>query len=446
MRRVSVTLSMLIIALLCVVAIQFLIAQRKNTLSELEVRILHETAQAPADVVTAASPPKPQQPGGSSPKPPGEATAISHSMTAEAAPATAAADQETAQAATPEAFQDTRTNEGEAMFYQKMEDDTVSCDLCFHKCLIPDGKRGFCRNRENRAGTLYSVVYGKPSAVHVDPVEKEPQHHFLPGTQILCLGTAGCNFRCLHCQNWHLSQRSIEEINYYYDLTPEKVIATAQEQNIPTISFTYNDPISFYEYVYDIAKLAKENGLRILWHSNGTLNPEPLKELLKYTDAVTIDLKGFTDKFYREVSSAELAPVLETLKTIKQSGVWLEIVNLVIPTYNDDTGDIRRMCAWIRDNLGPDVPLHFSRFGPTYRLAKLPPTPVGTLETAYDIAREEGLNYVTLGNVPGHVGNSTFCPACGRRIIHRVHFNILANELTDGKCRFCGHPIPGVWE
>lgn len=435
MRRVSVTLSMLIIALLCVAAIQFLIAQRKNTISELEVRILHETAQAPADVVTAASPPKPQQPGSSSHKPPGETTA-----------STVATGHEAAQAAAQEVFQDTRTNKGEAMFYQKMDDSRVKCDLCFRKCLIPDGKRGFCRNRENRAGTLFSVVYSKPSAVHVDPVEKEPQHHFLPGTQILCLGTAGCNYRCLHCQNWHLSQRSIEEINSYYDLTPEKVIATALERNIPTISFTYNDPISFYEYVYDIAKLAQENGLRILWHSNGSLNPEPLKELLKYTDAVTIDLKGFTDKFYREVSSAELAPVLDNLKTIKQSGVWLEIVNLVIPTYNDDPGDIRRMCAWIRDNLGPDVPVHFSRFGPTYRLAKLPPTPVATLETAYGIAREEGLNYVSLGNVPGHINNSTFCPTCGKRIIHRVHFNILANELTEGHCRFCGHPIPGVWE
>jgi len=333
----------------------------------------------------------------------------------------------------------------EAMFYKVLAGDEVQCQMCFRKCIIPEGRRGACRNRENRKGKLYSVVYGRPSAVHIDPVEKEPQYHFLPGSEILCIGTAGCNFRCRHCHNWHLSQRSIEEMAYVYDLMPEKAVEQALKNKIPTMSFTYNEPTSFYEYVYDIAKLAKEKGLRIIWHSNGALNPAPLKELLKYTDGVTIDLKGFSQRAY-DNSSAELEPVLRTLKIIKEEGKWLEIVNLVIPTINDDLEEIREMCIWIRENLGVDVPLHFSRFFPAYRLTQLPPTPISTLEKAYEIARKVGLNYVSIGNVPGHKYNSTFCPKCGKKLIHRTHFMVLSNDIEDGKCRFCGQEIPGIWK
>ena len=334
----------------------------------------------------------------------------------------------------------------EAMFYKKLEKDKkIECQLCFRKCIIPEGKRGVCRNRENQDGVLYNIVYAKPSAVHIDPVEKEPQLHMLPGTDILCLGTAGCNFQCKHCQNWHLSQRSIEEMGYY-NLPPEEVVEIALEKKIPTISFTYNDPISFYEYVYDIAKLAQAEGIKILWHSNGSINPEPLKELLKYTDAVTIDLKGFTEKFYKEASNAKLEPVLTTLKTINEEGIWLEIVNLVIPTMNDDPKDIKRMCEWIKENLGADTPLHFSRFSPAYRMTHLPSTPIKTLEKAYNTAKEVGLEYVTVGNVPGHKYNSTFCPQCGKCLIKRVHFQVLDNNIIDGKCKFCGYEIPGIWE
>lgn len=333
----------------------------------------------------------------------------------------------------------------ETMFYEKLKDNTVQCGICFRRCIIPEGKRGFCRNRENRGGILYNLVYAKPSAVHIDPIEKEPALHMLPGTQILCFGTAGCNFRCKFCHNWHLSQRSIEEMDTY-SLLPEDAVNLAIEKKIPTLSFTYNEPTSFYEYVYDIAKLAKAKGLKILWHSNGSMSPQALKELLKYTDAVTIDLKGFTDKFYREASSAELEPVLRTLKIIKEQGVWLEIVNLVIPTLNDNPEDIKRMCEWIKENLGPDTPLHFSRFSPAYKLIALSPTPIETLEKAYSIAREAGLNYVTIGNVPGHGYNSTFCPKCGQRLIHRVHFTVLSNGIKNGKCSSCGHKIPGIWE
>lgn len=333
----------------------------------------------------------------------------------------------------------------EAMFYKVLVGNEVQCQMCFRKCIIPEGRRGACRNRENRKGKLYSVVYGRPSAVHIDPVEKEPQYHFLPGSEILCIGTAGCNFRCRHCHNWHLSQRSIEEMAYVYDLMPEKAVEQALKNKIPTMSFTYNEPTSFYEYVYDIAKLAKEKGLRIIWHSNGALNPAPLKELLKYTDGVTIDLKGFSQRAY-DNSSAELEPVLRTLKIIKKEGKWLEIVNLVIPTINDDLEEIRKMCIWIKENLGVDVPLHFSRFFPAYRLTQLPPTPISTLEKAYQIARKVGLNYVSIGNVPGHKYNSTFCPKCGKKLIHRTHFMVLSNDIEDGKCRFCGQEIPGIWK
>ena len=334
----------------------------------------------------------------------------------------------------------------EAMFYEKLRNNKVRCQICFRRCIINEGKRGFCKNKENRTGALYNMVYAKPSAVHIDPIEKEPQLHMLPGTKILCLGTAGCNFRCRHCHNWHLSQRSIEEMEYTHNLPPEEVVKIALEKKIPTISFTYNDPISFYEYIYDVARLAKSKGIKILWHSNGSINPEPLRELLEYTDAVTIDLKGFTDEFYREVSSAELEPVLETLKIIKEEGVWLEIVNLVIPTLNDNPSDLKRMCEWIGKNLGRETPLHFSRFSPAYRMTHLPPTPMETLEAAYNIAKEAGLEYVTIGNMPGHKYNSTFCPRCQKRLIHRVHFTVLSNNATDGKCKFCGHKIPGIWE
>jgi len=332
----------------------------------------------------------------------------------------------------------------EAMFYEKLDGNKIQCNICFRRCIVPPGGRGFCRVKENRDGRYYSLVYSSPSAVHVDPIEKEPQLHMLPGSEILCLGTAGCNFRCRHCHNWHLSQARPEDLDAYH-LPPEKVIELAIQKDIPTISFTYNEPTVFYEYVYDIAVLAKKKGLKILWHSNGSMNPDPLRALLEYTDAVTIDLKGFTKKAYQN-SSAELKPVLETLKIIKQEGRWLEIVNLVIPTINDNPDDIRRMCEWIKENLGEEVPLHFSRFFPNYKLLHLPPTPIETLEDAYKIAKDTGLHYVTIGNVPGHKYNSTFCSKCGRRLIHRVHFQVSENNVVKGRCKFCNHKIPGIWK
>jgi len=332
----------------------------------------------------------------------------------------------------------------EVMFYRKLDGNWIQCETCFRMCTVPPGGRGFCRVRENRDGRYYSLVYARPSAVHIDPIEKEPQYHMLPGTEILCFGTVGCNFRCRHCHNWHLSQASPGDLETY-DITPERAVEIALRKNIPTLSFTYNEPTAFYEYVYDIAVLAKGKGLRILWHSNGSMNPEPLRRLLRYTDAVTVDLKGFTKEAY-DNSSAELEPVLRTLKIVRQEGKWLEVVNLLIPTINDDYSDIRRMCEWIKENLGEDTPLHFSRFFPNYRLTHLPPTPIATLEKAHKIAVDVGLHYVTIGNVPGHKYNSTFCPRCGKRVIYRVHFQVLENNVRNGRCKFCGYSIPGIWE
>ncbi|MFC1709131.1 AmmeMemoRadiSam system radical SAM enzyme [Candidatus Omnitrophota bacterium] len=333
----------------------------------------------------------------------------------------------------------------EAMFYRKLGNGTVECELCFRGCRLAEGQRGVCQNRENRGGKLYSIVYARPSAVHVDPIEKEPALHMLPSTDILCFGTAGCNFKCKFCHNWHLSQRPIEEMEYVHELSPEAAVDMAIKKNIPTLSFTYNEPTSFYEYVYDTARIAKDKGLRILWHSNGSMNEEPLRELLKYTDSVTIDLKGFTKSFYQNVSSSQLEPVLRTLKIIREEGRWLEIVNLQIPTLNDDPKDVENMCYWIKDNLGKETPLHFSRFTPTYKLTNLPHTPIEALEKSYAIAKNCGLDYVTIGNVPGHEYNSTFCPNCSKNIIYRRHFTVLENNLSNGECKFCNFPIPGIW-
>jgi pyruvate formate lyase activating enzyme len=332
----------------------------------------------------------------------------------------------------------------EALFYEKLDGNMVQCGLCFRNCVIPQGQRGYCRVRENREGVLNTLVYGRPSSIQIDPVEKEPQHHFLPGTEILCLGTAGCNFTCLHCHNWQLSQSSPGDLRAYH-LPPEAVVRLALEMGIPSISFTYNDPVVMYEYLLHTAALAREHGLRTIWHSNGSINLPPLKRLLVHTDAVTIDLKGFSDRAYAN-SDAALAPVLETLLVIRNSGVWLEVVYLIIPSVNDNPEEIRDMCRWIFENLGPDVPLHFSRFFPSYRLTHLSPTPLESLEEACRIAGEEGLRFVSIGNWPGHHRNSTLCPECGSVIIHRSHFHVHSISLTGGLCDHCGEAIPGVWE
>jgi len=333
----------------------------------------------------------------------------------------------------------------EARYWIKLGEGWVQCTLCFRNCSIPEGERGYCTVRVNRGGTLYTLVYGKIAAIQVDPVEKEPLFHFLPGTMSLCFGTAGCNFKCSFCHNWHLAVRTPEEVGGTL-LSPEEAVSRALGLGVTSISFTYNEPTVFFEWVYDVAKLAQERGLKTYFHTNGAINPEPLRALLNHLDAVCVDLKAFTAEFYRGIAFAEMEPVLNTLKIIREKGVWLEIVNLIIPTLNDDMENIREMCLWIRDNLGKDVPLHFTRFFPAFRLTRLPPTPIETLEQARAIALEVGLEFVTIGNVPGHEANSTFCPECGETLIKRVHFSVLANHIEEGECKFCGRQIPGVWE
>ena len=332
----------------------------------------------------------------------------------------------------------------EARYYTQLDDNRVQCQVCFRQCVVPEDGRGFCRNKVNVGGRYYTLVYGRPSALQLDPIEKEPSFHFWPGATILCTGTASCNNRCVFCQNWHLSQHAFEEIDHIA-ISPASTVVLAKDMECDAVSFTYNEPTVFYEHMFDVAREAKRWGLGTLFHSNGGMNEEPLAALLDVMDAVTVDLKAFTPQFYRDVSSSELEPVLRTLVQIHGSGKHLEIVNLMIPTLNDDPDDVRRMCRWIRDTLSAEVPLHFTRFHPAYKLTSLPPTPIDSLERAAGIAAEEGLHYVYVGNVPGHERNSTFCPSCGERIIGRTHFAVTSLDVVKGKCRFCEHQIPGVW-
>jgi pyruvate formate lyase activating enzyme len=332
----------------------------------------------------------------------------------------------------------------EALFYKKMDRQDVQCLLCPRECIIPDGKRGFCRNRENQGGKLYTLVYGRPAVVDIGPIEKAPLYHFIPGHFRLCLTCASCNLRCKHCQNWHLSQKTFDELNHY-SYSPLEIVQQAKNQNQFSISFTYTEPTIYYEYLYDISIAAKQARMKTSIVSNGYINREPLLKLLSVLDAVKIDLKGFSEEFYKKVCSATLKPVLESLKTVKKEKVWLEVVNLVIPTLNDDPKMMDEMCRWIKENLGQDTPLHFTRFHPDYKLAHLSPTPVSTLDKAYEIAKKNGLRYVYIGNVPGHTYNSTYCPSCNRNVIHRMHMDVVEMNVVDGKCRFCKSPIEGKW-
>ena len=332
-----------------------------------------------------------------------------------------------------------------AQYWQKVKENIVQCLLCPRKCVLDVGQRGVCTVRINKDGKLYTLGYGNPVAVHIDPIEKKPFFHVAPGEPVFSLAVAGCNMRCIFCQNWQISQSRPDETQNY-NLSPEEVVEKTIKSNCKFIAYTYTEPTVFYEYMLDIVKLAREKGIKNTMHSCGYINAEPLRELLKHMDAVNIDLKGFTEEFYAKIGLlAQLKPVLETLKIIKEDGIWLEITNLLIPGFNDDPKKIKEMCIWIKENLGDEVPLHFSRFIPNYKLQNLPPTPIEKLEEAYKIAKEVGLKYVYIGNVPGHAGENTYCPNCGKIIVKRIGYEILENNIKDGKCKFCGYKIAGRW-
>jgi pyruvate formate lyase activating enzyme len=313
--------------------------------------------------------------------------------------------------------------------------------------VIPEGGAGDCRIRVNLGGRLRATTYGRPSAIHVDPMEKKPLYHFRPGSPVFSIATAGCNLHCLNCQNWQLSQRGGEEMEQIYRADPAQLVAMARDQGCESIAYTYSDPVVFYEYVHDSARLARQEGLSNVFITAAYINPRPLRWLCQVIDAANVDLKAFDDGFYRRVSSATLQPVLDALVLMREEGVWIEVTNLLIPTLNDDLAMIRRMAGWIRDELGAGTPLHFSRFQPQYRMRNLPPTPAGTLDRARREALDAGLDYVYVGNVMGHEGSSTYCPVDGTLLIGRTGFWITENNLTaDGRCPTCDESVPGVWK
>jgi pyruvate formate lyase activating enzyme len=331
-----------------------------------------------------------------------------------------------------------------AYFYENIDAETVNCHLCPRHCRLKNGMRGFCRARQAEGGKLYSYIYANPTAVHVDPIEKKPLFHFLPGTKAFSIATAGCNFRCKNCQNWQISQFRPEETNNIY-LPPEAVVDSAFRYDCSTVAYTYTEPSVFYEYMFDTAVIAKRRGIKNIYHSNGSLNPLPVNELSRLLDGANIDLKGFTQDFYSQIAQGYLETVLKTMTILKENKIHLEITNLVIPTLSDNYDEIRKMCHWIKKELGSLIPLHFSRFYPAYQLKNLPPTPVSTLEKAHAIAKECGLQYVYIGNVPGHKFENTYCHNCHKLIIGRMGYLILENYIKDGKCKFCGSKIPGIW-
>jgi len=331
-----------------------------------------------------------------------------------------------------------------ARWWKKKEGLVVECGLCPHKCVVADIERGTCGVRENQGGTYYTLVHSRPCSLAIDPIEKKPFFHVLPGTKALSIATPGCNFECKFCQNWEIAQARPEQIKST-PLTPPQVVALAKSRGTPTISCTYTEPIVWSEYVYDIAAEGKKAGVRTTIVSNGYVEEEPLNDLCTVLGAVKVDLKAFTQKFYQEQCKGELKPVLDTLRRLKKKGMWVEIVDLIVPTLNDGEDEIRALSKFVKEELGPEVPVHFTRFHPYYRLMNLPSTPVATLERAHRIATEAGLQYVYVGNVPGHPTESTFCPRCKTRLIHRAGYAILENRLTGGKCPQCGQPQPGVW-
>ncbi len=333
----------------------------------------------------------------------------------------------------------------EARYYEKLEHHEVRCLLCPKECLVGDRERGYCGVRENREGTYYTLVYGQPCSLHLDPIEKKPFFHVLPGTNALSLSTVGCNMECKFCQNWQISQTRPEQIETSF-VTPASIVDQAVSLRSHSIAYTYGEPVVFIEYMQDIAGEARKHGVKSVVVTSGYIKKEPLLDLCHLVDAIKVDLKAFEESYYRDICSSELKPVLDSIVQIRTEGIWLELVYLMVPTLNDNPEKIREMARWLMDNVGKDVPIHFSRFFPQYRLTNLPPTPISSLERAYEVCREEGLQYVYVGNVPGHKTESTYCPSCSKVIVARRGYRVSSIDIENGQCRFCGEKIPGIWQ
>jgi len=334
----------------------------------------------------------------------------------------------------------------EAFLYERQEEKKVRCFLCSHYCIIGLGKKGRCRVRQNLDGSLYSLVYGKLIAQHVDPIEKKPLFHFLPGSLSYSIATAGCNFRCRHCQNADIAQMPRDQDRIVgREVAPKVVVAEARASGCLSVSYTYTEPTIFGEYVFDAAELAHKEGLKNVAVTNGYLSPEAIAKLGPVLDAANVDLKAFSEGFYHDICGAKLAPVLEALKGLRAARVWLEVTTLLIPGLNDSAGELKELTGWLAAELGPEVPWHVSRFHPTYRLTDRPPTPLESLQQAYEIGLKAGLKHVYLGNVPGRGGETTSCAACGAVLIDRWGFSVSKNRLRDGACPDCGRPLAGVF-
>ena len=332
----------------------------------------------------------------------------------------------------------------EAMYYTTTPRG-LKCLRCPNECTIKEGELGDCHNHLNYNGKLYTIAYGNPCAVHIDPIEKKPLMHFLPESRAFSIATAGCNLACLNCQNWSISQKSPRETRNF-DLMPDKVIEAAIENNCESIAYTYSEPVTFYEYTYDTSILAREAEIKNVIVSAGYINEEPLRKLARVIDAANIDLKSFKDSIYLKLNAGKLETILRTLMILNEEGVWLEITNLIVPGWTDDFEMIKEMCDWLYKNGFADNPLHFSRFYPSYKLTQLPPTPLSTLTKAREIALDAGIKYVYIGNVPGTEAENTFCPKCQKTLIKRRGYRILSNHVKNGKCEYCDEPISGVWE
>lgn len=330
----------------------------------------------------------------------------------------------------------------EALFYEKLKNSLVNCHLCPKNCVIKPNEYGNCNARKNISGKLFSMVYSNPCSIAIDPIEKKPLFHFMPGEKAFSVGTAGCNLHCKFCQNWEISQQKPNEISTY-EFTPEKLVEETLKSGCKMIAYTYNEPTIFYEYVLETAKLAKKKNLKNVLVSNGFINEEPLKKLLLYIDAANIDLKSFDENFYKDVCEGMLKPILNTLK-IMQKTIHLEITNLIIPGSNDNMNNINKMCRWISKNLGNDVPLHFSAFYPCYKMLDKQLTPAETLIKAKKIAEKNKLNFVYIGNLRSEA-NNTYCPECKKLLIERQFYSVTQNNISNGSCKFCKTKIKGIW-